>query len=205
MILHNFIVFEGIDGAGTSTQLGILKKKLGDKIFATAEPTDLPTGRFLRRMLKGEFSVDERTAAFLFAADRCEHVYGKGGITEHVQNGKIAVSDRYIFSTLAYQSASFGGGIPRLVNSAFPLPEALFYFRIDPSLSFERVVHRAGQKEIYEKADFQKNAAVRYDEVIESFAKEKAMNIITLDASRPIEETAKKIWSYFENLPILKS
>jgi len=91
MILHNFIVFEGIDGSGTSTQLGILKKKLGDKIFATAEPTELPTGLFLRRMLKGEFPVDERTAAFLFAADRCEHIYGKGGITEHVQNGKIAV------------------------------------------------------------------------------------------------------------------
>jgi len=205
MILHNFIVFEGIDGSGTSTQLGILKKKLGEKIFATAEPTELPTGLFLRRMLKGEFSVDERTAAFLFAADRCEHIYGKGGITEHVQNGKIAVSDRYIFSTLAYQSASFGDDIPHLVNSAFPLPEALFYFRIDPSLSFERVVHRAGQKEIYEKVDFQKNTARRYDAVIETFAKKEAMNIITLDASRPIEETAEKIWSYFENLPILKS
>ena len=70
---------------------------------------------------------------------------------------------------------------------------------------YKRQVHRAGQKEIYEKADFQKNTARRYDAVIEEFAKKEAMNIITLDASRPIEETAEKIWSYFENLPILKS
>ena len=66
MVLKNFIVFEGIDGSGTSTQLRLLKKHFNN-VVVTAEPTDKETGKFLRRMLGGEFSVDERTNAFLFA------------------------------------------------------------------------------------------------------------------------------------------
>ena len=81
MILHNFIVFEGIDGAGTSTQLSILQKKLPpNRAFFSAEPTTLETGKFLRRILSGEVPVHPQTAAYLFAADRCEHIYGKDGV-----------------------------------------------------------------------------------------------------------------------------
>ncbi|MBQ9495738.1 MAG: dTMP kinase [Treponema sp.] len=203
MILHNFIVFEGVDGAGTSTQINMLKEKFGTTLFATSEPTSLPTGMFLRKMLSGAFPVDERTAAYLFAADRCEHVYGKGGIIEHIRNGKLVVCDRYLFSTLAYQSVSCGEEIPRLVNSPFPLPELLFYFRIDPSLSFKRVVERSAQAEIYEKADFQRRVAAQYDAVMQAYKKTEALKIITLDASLPIQETAEIIWSYLQNLPIV--
>ena len=64
MILKNFIVFEGIDGAGTSTQIKKICEKNPQKFFQTAEPTSLETGKFLRRMLGGEFSVDEKTNSF---------------------------------------------------------------------------------------------------------------------------------------------
>ena len=67
MILKNFIVFEGIDGAGTSTQLNILKEKLQNKnVFFTVEPTDLQTGKFLRTILSGSVKVAPSTVAFLF-------------------------------------------------------------------------------------------------------------------------------------------
>ena len=69
MILRNFIVFEGIDGAGTSTQIKKLVQSNPQKFFATAEPTTGETGKFLRRMLGGEFSVDEKTNAYLFAVN----------------------------------------------------------------------------------------------------------------------------------------
>jgi len=122
-------VFEGIDGAGTTTQL----KRLGnffkkEELVTTAEPTDRETGLFLRKMLKGELDFSPRTAAYLFAADRAEHLYGKGGIIENTEKGMFVVSDRYIFSSLAYQSISCGEELPRLLNSPFPLPEILFYF-----------------------------------------------------------------------------
>ena len=86
MILKNFIVFEGIDGAGTSTQLNILKEKLENKnVFFTVEPTDLPSGKFLRTILSGSVKVAPSTAAYLFASDRNEHLFGKNGIVEQVE------------------------------------------------------------------------------------------------------------------------
>ena len=191
MIFKNFIVFEGIDGSGTSTQIKRLVESNPSRFFATAEPTTNETGKFLRRMLCGEFAVDEKTASYLFAADRCEHIYGKNGVEELIKNGKTVVSDRYFFSSLAYQSVSCGKDLPRLLNSPFPLPEYLFYFKIDPEVSLKRVDSRNGQKEIYEKIDIQKKIAKLYDEVIEEYqekSQESGMEIITIDASKSIDE-----------------
>ena len=108
MVLKNFIVFEGIDGAGTSTQIKKLVERAPEQFMATAEPTSGPTGKFLRRMLAGEFKVDEKTNAYLFAADRCEHIFGKGGVKELCDSGKTVVSDRYFFSSRSFAAKSSG-------------------------------------------------------------------------------------------------
>lgn len=197
MILKNFIVFEGIDGAGTTTQL----KKLADfipeeKLVLTAEPTKNETGLFLRRMLKGDFSVDERTAAYLFAADRAEHIWGKNGVSELTNQGKIVASDRYLFSSLAYQSVSCGKELPELLNSPFPLPEILFYFVINPEISLSRVNSRNGNLEIYEKIDFQKKTAQWYENIIseyENSEKGNGMKVIRINAEASIQEISEKI------------
>lgn len=206
MMLKNFIVFEGIDGSGTTTQIKKLAERFPkEKVFVSAEPTKNETGLFLRRMLKGEFSVNEKTASFLFAADRCEHLYGKNGILEQIQNGKIALSDRYFFSSLAYQSVSCGKNIPEHLNSLFPLPEILFYFKINPEISINRVTARGEKTEIYEKIEFQKKTADIYDQVINSYKqkeKSQGMKIITIDAEKPIDEISEIIWSSLKNIPI---
>lgn len=191
MTLSNFIVFEGIDGAGTSTQLKRLVQSNPERFIATAEPTKGETGKFLRRMLAGDFTVDEKTNAYLFAADRCEHIYGKGGVKEMIESGKTVVSDRYFFSSLAYQSISCGKELPKLLNSPFPLPEYLFYFVIDPEVSLARVTARDGQREIYEKIDLQKKIAAMYEEIISEYEKTAVadgMKIIRIDATKSIEE-----------------
>ena len=196
MILKDFVVFEGIDGAGTSTQIKLLTQKAPERFFSTAEPTSGETGLFLRRMLSGAFSVDEKTNAFLFAADRCEHIYGKGGIIEKINEGKIVVSDRYFFSSLAYQAQSCGMELPELLNSPFPLPEYLFYFKIDPTISLGRVNARNEKKEIYEKLDLQQKIAALYEEVISSYEKpekSQGMKVIRIDAARSIEEITGEI------------
>ena len=198
MILKNFIVFEGIDGAGTSTQIKKLVEKNPSKFIATAEPTSLPTGKFLRQMLAGEFSVDEKTNAFLFAADRCEHIYGKGGVKELTENGKIVVSDRYLFSSLAYQSVSCGKEFPLFLNSKFPLPQLLFYFEINPEISLARVNSRNERKEAYEKRKKKKKTAELYNSVIEDYEKtsaETGMKIVRIDASKLIDEISDEIYS----------
>ena len=195
MILKNFIVFEGIDGAGTSTQIKKICEKNPQKFFQTAEPTSLETGKFLRRMLGGEFSVDEKTNSFLFAADRAEHLYGKNGIIEQINNGKTVISDRYLFSSLAYQSISCGEELPKLLNSTFPLPEILFFFEIDPEISLKRVDSRNEKKEIYEKIETQKKIALEYEKIISEYENNPScgMKIIRIDAAKSIEEISEAI------------
>lgn len=195
MILKNFIVFEGIDGAGTSTQIKKICEKNPQKFFQTAEPTSLETGKFLRRMLGGEFSVDEKTNSFLFAADRAEHLYGKNGIIEQINNGKTVISDRYLFSSLAYQSISCGEELPKLLNSTFPLPEILFFFEIDPEISLKRVDSRNEKKEIYEKIETQKKIALEYEKIINEYENNTScgMKIIRIDATKSIEEISDTI------------
>lgn len=195
MILKNFIVFEGIDGAGTSTQIKKICEKNPQIFFQTAEPTSLETGKFLRRMLGGEFSVDEKTNSFLFAADRAEHIYGKNGIIEQLNNGKTVISDRYLFSSLAYQSISCGEELPKLLNSTFPLPEILFFFEIDPEISLKRVDSRNEKKEIYEKIETQKKIAIEYEKIISEYENDASckMKIIRIDATKSIEEISDTI------------
>lgn len=197
MILKNFIVLEGIDGAGTSTQIKKICETNPEKYIATAEPTKNETGKFLRRMLGGEFSVDEKTNAYLFAADRCEHIFGKGGVKELCDSGKIVVSDRYFFSSMAYQSVSCGDELPRLLNSPFPLPEYLFFFEINPEISLGRVNARNEKKEIYETIEKQKKIAAQYDKVISEYEAESSksgMKVIRVDASKSIEEVTAFIF-----------
>ncbi len=200
MILKNFIVFEGIDGSGPSTQVNRLYNSNKEKYFLTAEPTGLPTGKFLRQMLGGEFSVDEKTNAFLFAADRCEHIYGKDGIIEQINKGKTVISDRYFFSSLAYQSSGGARETAEFVNSNFPLPEYLFYFEINPEISLKRVNSRNEKKEIYENLEKQKKIASEYENVIKKYENDKdcQMKIIRIDAAKSIEEIEEKIKSILE-------
>ena len=200
MILRNFIVFEGIDGAGTSTQIKKLVERDNSRFIATAEPTSGETGRFLRRMLGGEFQVDEKTNAYLFAADRCEHIFGKGGVKELCESGKIVVSDRYFFSSMAYQSVSCGDELPRLLNSPFPLPEILFFFEINPEISLGRVNARGESKEIYETIEKQKAIAAQYEKVISEYEKdsESGMKIVRINAADTIENIAETIWKYIK-------
>ena len=215
MILQNFIVFEGIDGAGTSTQIEMLKNRPEAKDFLfTAEPTSAPTGKFLRQMLKGDFPLQNESAAYLFAADRNEHVNGKlltqgntlvAGIKEACQSGRKVVSDRYLFSSLAYQSINCPPEVPRLLNSLFPLPQLLFYFEISPKDSLSRLGDR-NFREIYEKEDFLNRTVQEYHNVLSEYsekAKNQGMKIVLIDAKKTKEEISANIWQEIKNLPIV--
>ena len=205
MILKNFIVLEGIDGAGTSTQLDLLKNRLSpEKTVYTAEPTTLSTGRFLRSVLRGDEKLTPETTAFLFAVDRQEHVYGSGGIVESCTSGKLVISDRYVFSSLAYQSITCGEELPRKLNQDFPLPEYLFFFGITPQASLKRIEKR-DVTEIYEKKDFLEATARQYEKIISYYETlQTGMHIIRLDATESIEKLSEKIWTVLQEMPILQ-
>jgi len=105
-----FIVFEGIDGCGKSTQAKLVADWLqagGRKVLLTAEPTKGRIGRFLREVLSGKESVDPKTLSLLFTADRYEHI--KSEVEPAIKNNVVVVSERYYHSTICYQAAQ---GVP---------------------------------------------------------------------------------------------
>lgn len=103
-----FICVEGLDGCGKTTQTKLLVKKLRKKGYNavyTAEPSRGQIGRFIKKYcLHGKKRVSRIVEALLFAADRFEHVEKE--IIPALNKGKIVVSDRYVYSSLAYQGAA---------------------------------------------------------------------------------------------------
>jgi dTMP kinase len=106
-----FVALEGIDGSGTTTQLGRLTAHLearGRRAHATREPSTGPIGRLLRELLLGQHALpggapaDGQAMALLFAADRRDHL--RREIEPALAGGVDVVSDRYLMSSLAYQA-----------------------------------------------------------------------------------------------------
>ena len=207
MILPNFIVFEGIDGTGTTSQLKLLKKRFAAEGKAEAfvfsqEPTTGSIGALIRSALQGSFRLAPETMARLFAADRCEHIYGSGGIIEQLHIGKAVFSDRYLFSSLAYQTAEGAGKTAQAQNAGFPLPEYLFFFDLPVDVSMERVTERSNVLEIYEEKNFQIKVRNEYHRIIDLYKKnEPELNIILVNGAEAIEEIHQKLWSILKDLP----
>lgn len=199
-ILPNFVVFEGCDGSGTSTQLALLKTRLsangdlpnGQHFFSTFEPTDGAIGRFIRTVLAGNVPLHAGTLARLFAADRNEHLYGKNGIVERTRAGELVVCDRYILSSLAYQGLECGEELPRRLNEDFPVPQTLIFFDIDSEVAQKRMDERPA-KDIFEQLDFQIKVRSRYKAILDA-CKAQGTAVFTIDASKTIETIAQEVW-----------
>ncbi|HAN43373.1 MAG TPA: dTMP kinase [Sphaerochaeta sp.] len=168
-VLKNFWVLEGLDGAGTTTQLKNLERYMQEKgrpVFRTAEPTIYETGKFIRRVLSGEVKVPQSTVAYLFAADRDNHLENPlYGIKSHIAKGETVISDRYFFSSLAYQSIGFDYSIIEQLNSRFPFPEYVLYVDTPVQDCINRIDSRGNDKEIYEKLDYQLKVHDNYEKI----------------------------------------
>jgi dTMP kinase len=193
-VLRRFIVLEGVDGAGTTTQLAAIDAALssaGIPHWTTAEPTGSPLGALCRKILGGELAAAPPTVAHLFAADRCEHIHGQGGILERLGRGEAVVCDRYVLSSIAYQGAACGLDLPLRLNRDFPLPSLLIYFDIEPAVSMARIGSRE-RREIYELLPFQERVRAAYEEGLELFADE-SMKILRVDAGLPAAEVSRVV------------
>ncbi|MDR2019360.1 MAG: dTMP kinase [Treponema sp.] len=208
LIIHNFAVFEGGDGSGTSTQLELLQQRFSRQenrslppLYATFEPTGGPIGGLIRRALREDLILDPKTTARLFAADRNEHVYGKEGIAVRCGRGELAVSDRYTPSSLVYQSLDCGGELPERLNRDFPGPELLLFFDVDPEIALKRLENRPA-RDRYEYLEFQVEVRRRYRKLLPRYAAG-GVRVEYLDASLPPEEVAEAVWRELVKLPIM--
>lgn len=197
MVLERFIVFEGIDGSGTTTQLNRLLKFFGNsgvKAIGTQEPTSSPIGLLIRDFLNKRQDFASETVVRLFATDRCQHIYGKEGIVECIEKGFLVCSDRYLFSSLAYQGFEDKKDVVIKENEDFPLPSILFFLDIEPKKALERIEKRGNTKELYENINFLTKVRENYLEIIEFYrSHHPEMKIFILDATESEEDIAKRI------------
>jgi len=219
-ILKNFVVFEGCDGSGTTTQIGILedffkRNLLQGNLFprnpsrlslppfyTTFEPTNGCIGTVIRSALRGELEFAPKTVALLFAADRNEHIYGSDGIAARCGRGELVVSDRYLPSSLVYQGITCGEEFPAILNRDFPAPELLLFFDIDPETAQKRIAGRK-QRDIFEYMNFQVQVRERYKALLPNFSGA-GVTVQTIDASGTPEEVAAEVWRVIEKMPIFK-
>lgn len=150
-----FIVLEGLDGAGTTTQTRRLHEyftKRGSDSFPTCEPTPEPVGAFTRSLLSGDAPPPQRVLGLLFAADRLQH---SATIRNHLAGGRHVLCDRYIFSSMAYQTLDpdISAEWVRDVNAGCAVPDLTVFVDVPVEECLRRLGGREGDRSIYERAD----------------------------------------------------
>ena len=200
-----FIVFEGIDGCGKSTQAQILAERLrqmGKDCLLTREPSDGEVGKLLRRALSGEIKFCEQTMAALFAADRLDHLTNEeDGVLKALNAGKIVICDRYYLSTYAYQSVEVDLAWAMALNSQavkIARPMVNIYLDISVDKALERIKDNRSQIDIYESKERLIHTKKSYESIIARLKDEE--NIIIINAEQSIEEIAQNIWEQLGEL-----
>jgi dTMP kinase len=211
MVARNFVVFEGGDGSGTTTQIELLRRRFEKekterrlpRLWTTCEPTDGAIGVLIRSALRGELALQAGTLARLFSADRSEHVFAENGVIDRCNRGELVVSDRYALSSLAYQGVDCGEALPKTLNEEFPAPETLFFFDIEPEIALKRMENRR-IREIFERLDFQAQVRERYKALLPWY-EEKGTMTITVDAAKAPDAVAEDIWEALKKVSSLKT
>ena len=196
-----FIAFEGIDGSGKSTQVKLLKEKLeaaGHKVHTTCEPTDAPPGKMIRDIFNHRIDGDHRTIAALFVADRLHHILNKtDGMLKMLEDGYTVITDRYYFSSYAYQSPQINQDWVIQANSlaaGLLRPDVNIYIDITPEISIERLNKGRTSIELYETLDNLRLVRDKYLELIDLLKNEEKVFVANGDQSP--ESIANNVWEH---------
>ncbi|WP_437279849.1 dTMP kinase [Sorangium sp. So ce375] len=201
-----FVVFEGIDGAGTSTQAERYAAHLRAArrlVHVTREPSAGPVGALLRQVLTHRISLPSarqaEIMALLFSADRLDHLGAE--IEPLLRDGYVVISDRYDLSSLAYQSATAGedgggsGGIIewiRELNRHAMRPDVTVVIDVAPEIAEKRRLGRGGAEELFEKTELQARLAETYRRAEELVPGDR---VIHIDGGGAVDDVSRAITS----------
>jgi dTMP kinase len=203
------VVLEGIDGAGTTTQVARLADRLRAMrvlVRATREPSDGPVGTLVRQVLSGRVVVPGgrspgwATMALLFAADRMDHVESEIG--PFVAAGGVILSDRYDASSLAYQSISSGVDAKeavdwiRLLNRHVRRPELTIVLDVSPEVASERRTRRGDAAQLYEQNEMQRQLAAFYKALAKHMPEDR---IAIIDGNGKMDEVHARVWDAYSH------
>ncbi len=195
-----FLVLEGLDGAGTTTQSDLLcawLRKRGRKVHATAEPSRGPFGALVRQILAGRVTggkagaVDPAALALLFAADRLDHVASE--VEPRLAEGCDVVSDRYALSSLAYQAVATGDARwVEWINARAPAPDLTVFLEVRPDVALRRRFAASAERELFEVPAFQRKVALAYRRSIRRLLRT-GQRVEVLPGEGPIAEVAAAV------------
>ncbi len=191
-----FIVFEGPDGSGKTTQLRLLAERLASEGTAAAterEPTGSALGTLVREVLSGRRVCAPQTLALLFSADRSEHIRDMERL---LGEGKHVLCDRYVFSSIAYQGldlpTEWVAEINR-PNTERLMPDAVVYIDLDERDCMEHITRgRDAVEEIFETREKIKRVRENYEYAFSRLSPERLFRI---DGARTPEEVARDIYA----------
>ncbi len=188
-----FVVIEGIDGAGTTSQAKRLAEALqaeGIPCHLTREPTDGPIGKLLREILAGQHTPNDATSlGLLFAADRADHLQRE--VIPALAQGKLVISDRYYHSSYAYQGTVEDRDWIATLNGRAKAPDCTFFLEVDPEVAAQRRAQDDRDEELFDKLETQKRVADGYLAVVDSL--QGSERIETIDGHQSMDQIAQTI------------
>ncbi len=205
-----FLVVDGLDGAGTTTQaerLAAWLRARGRRVHLTTEPSRGPVGALVRQVLRGRLGggggrpFDPLALALLFAADRRDHL--RAEVEPALARGWDVVSDRYTLSSLAYQSVAlrqaraFPRGVDPMrwvaeVNRLAPPPDLTVFLEVGPGRALRRRRAASAERELFEVASFQRRVALAYREALRR-ARAAGERVAVLDGGAGADAVAERV------------
>ena len=198
--LPPFIVLEGIDGSGTTSQTQRLCETLVSKehrVHTTCEPSTGPIGKLLRDVLIGKHApIDNTTMALLFAADRADHLARE--VDPALQAKSMVISDRYLASSMVYQGLDDDMAWVQHINGRVRVPDLMIFLHVDAETAAERREKRGSPTEIFDQLETQRKLAEGYRQVASALSS--WTEIVELDGRPSFDNVADEIWNEVELL-----
>ncbi len=185
-----FIAFEGLDGSGSHIQSSLLSgilKKEGYRVCLTKEPTHGLIGGLIKAQITGEWKATQECLQLLFAADRAKHL--ESDIIPSLENGKIVITDRYVFSTVAYGSVEIKNTKwLEDINREFILPDIVFLLKVSPKICAMRLRKSRNEIVLYPNEEKLKKVWEVYRDLVGRYK-----NIYVIDGERDEMEIMDEI------------
>lgn len=197
-----FIVFEGLDGSGSSTQVAMLIDflKTKYKTFLTKEPTNGLIGGLVRSQLTGDWKASPECLQLLFAADRAHHLQRE--IIPALKEKRIVVCDRYFFSTIAYGGLELKKDWLMKLNQLFIVPDLTIILKVRPSECIKRIKGSRFRLELFEKEKKLKKVWQNYQWLVDKYPNVKIIDG-EQDKNAVFQEVVKQMAKIFDKKDLI--